>query len=79
MQGWVNMGLDGSLGVKLKAWTDYQIPSFFGGLDDIGQPAPGEYNADAIFMHQALAPGWEAKLENLTKVQILPNFGKGKV
>ena len=72
MKGWVNMGLEAGLDVKLDAFKKYGIPSFYGGLPS--DPAKG-----AIFKRgTGLADGWEANLEAVVKSQILPNLGPGK-
>jgi hypothetical protein len=42
MHGWVNMGLEAGLEVKLQAFQTYGIPSFYGGLPS------GEYDDEGI-------------------------------
>jgi hypothetical protein len=72
MHGWVNMGLEAGLDVKLKAFQTFGIPSFYGGL-------PAEPAAGAIFKRGVgLADGWEASLEALVAKDVTPNLGKDK-
>jgi hypothetical protein len=83
MHGWVNMGLEAGLDVKLAAWKKYQIPSFYGGLP-AAHTAGCSDNPKAIFQRGEgaakglLCPNWEANFEDLAKTEILPNFGPGK-
>ena len=75
MSGWVNMGLEAGLQVKLDAWKKYQIPSFYGDLPTCESGQKG-----GIFKrgHGTLCDGWEDTLEKLVTTQVQPNFGKDK-
>eukprot|EP01046_Picozoa_sp_COSAG06_P037035 COSAG06_NODE_4140_length_4533_cov_3.136446_6_plen_107_part_00 len=75
MNGWVNMGLEAGLQVKLDAWKKYKIPSFYGDLPTCESGQKG-----GIFKrgHGTLCDDWEDSLEKLVKTQVRPNFGKDK-
>jgi hypothetical protein len=94
MQGWVNFGLqaigdgnckfagryDCNLTGALDAWSKYQIPSIYGNIPHCSPPVDEHCQAEgAVFVRGVgLAPGWEAHLEAVVKLQILPNLGEGK-